>query len=300
MKSNSTKKQSLSNKHNVVVPIGPIITNTPVVQESKFPRNINHKNSLPKSTLHKLHTLTHAPKPLTSIFSTGIHSAMELLNNHRVDMSSPLIFPEVSPTQIPQSYDFAFPDTHEYYVPQIKQLSSSLRVLSYDNESKIKKMNFNKGDNVIIPKKEGNELLAINNNCILKISSGTKFVYAKAVQYDAPDTKIIIPEELQKKLDVSDGDRIFISSVRLKNIKNIKVKVPIDICDPVAILEFELRNKNILTKENTIMCKIFDKSYEFVIVSMSDNDGIEMESGLVYGDNTTSDINFDIISEDNI
>jgi anaerobic selenocysteine-containing dehydrogenase len=297
MKSNSIKKQSLSSKYKVVVPTGPIITNTPIVQEHPTSsRDIDHKNSLLKSTFHKLHT----SKPLTSIFSTGLNSAMELLNNHRVDMSSPLIFPEVSPTQIPESYDFPFTDTNEYYIPQIKQLSSSLRVLSYNHDNKIKKMIFNKGENIIIPKKEGNELLGINNNCMLKISSGTKFVYAKAVQYDAPDTKIIIPEELQKKLDISDGDRVFISSTKLKNIKHIKVKVPIDICDPIAILEFELRNKNILTKENKIVCKIFDKTYEFVVVSISDNDGIEMESGLVYGDNTTSDINFDIISEDNI
>jgi hypothetical protein len=98
---------------------------------------------------------------------------------------------------------------------------------------------------------------------------------------------------MMKNLDLKSGDIVQTVPEKLDSIVNIKINVPKNVVDPVSILEFELRQRNILTKGDKISSKIFEKSYDFIIKEIQTRSGMS-NVGALYDNNIISNINFEI------
>jgi hypothetical protein len=62
---------------------------------------------------------------------------------------------------------------------------------------------------------------------------------------------------------------------------------------PLGILEFEMRDRNLLYKDDSFEVKMFKKTYVFTVINIY-NQSNEIDIGTLYGSGLTSEIIFDI------
>lgn len=164
---------------------------------------------------------------------------------------------------------------------------------SYTGFTKKEKESFENGDSVIIPVDEGNIVLN-SNNFILKVSYNEKFVVCKATKYDAPTGMIIMPRHMLCKLCTyySDfGKMCEVKNIIPAKIKKVSILGPDDLENPNDILEFELRNRNILSVGEKIIVKMFDSNIEFYVKKLESSTGV-IDYGLLYGNDIENNIDF--------
>jgi len=205
-------------------------------------------------------------------------------------------------TQHLGNFEHFIPARHIVVPP--KKLNQQMKLRSakkYFEGDPIGYKKFERSDGVIVPSKEG-KLLLEDNNFILKLTCFNKSVYGKAVKYDAPDGVIIVPrwmrhklESLMSKTHACSDCTIHAQSINLEKITKVKIKVPNGMDNPVDILEFELRNRNLLAVGEKIVAKIFDLKVEFIVEKIEAGSK-NIDIGLLYGNTTSSDIIFDFDS----
>lgn len=186
-----------------------------------------------------------------------------------------------------------------------KKLTSEMKVRTgkkYFKDDPIGKKKFEQSDGIIVPSNEG-KIMMEDNNFIVKLTCFDKSVYGKAVKYNAPKGVIIIPRWMKYKLEspmsnihTSEDCIVHVQSVKLDKITKIKIKVPEGLDNPIDILEFELRNRNLLMVGEKITVKIFDLKIDFVVEKI-ESGSKNIDIGLLYGNDTSSDIIFDFDSD---
>lgn len=235
--------------------------------------------------------LRHVFRNIENIGNPEISSRQLMLsNNYLTSLNNHLMTSSIS--SVNSTGTFAHLEYDDMENNNIVKLSTSLRVFG-DELNEIKS-----DDSVIIPQNEGNILLSFENDYIVKIKSvgHEKNMYAKVINFNAKIGRIIMSDKMKKELNIENGDRIYVESVKLENITKIKFKVPKIMVNPNAILEFELKNKNILSKGDMIESNIFDKKYVCTVMEIYSSDKT-IDIGLLYGTGTTSDITLEIESE---
>lgn len=147
-------------------------------------------------------------------------------------------------------------------------------------------------DTVSIPAQESEKLL-LNDNQVINISYGDKSVCAKVTNYSAPPRTIQMPTWMINKIGAKVNDLLKITISDIKPITLLKVTAPKEITNSIVVLEFELRNKNLLYKGEKVQIKMFEKIYEFVIEKIFNGD-TELDSGTLYGNGLTAEVKFDV------
>lgn len=185
-----------------------------------------------------------------------------------------------------------------------KKLSAQMKLRTgkkYFKNDPIGQKKFEQSDGIIVPADEG-KILMEDNNFIVKLTCFDKSVYGKAVKYNAPNGVIIVPRWMKYKLESPMSKThtcadctIHVQSVKLDKITKIKIKVPEGLDNPIDILEFELRNRNLLMVGEKITVKIFDLKIDFIVERM-ESGSKSIDIGLLYENNTSSDIIFDFDS----
>jgi len=154
---------------------------------------------------------------------------------------------------------------------------TSYSMLTHVSKKEINK--FNKSDYIILPPRYENYILT-NNKFIMKISHNDKFVYGKAFGYTSPITNIVMPRHLINRLGLSHRDNLSISFSEPNKVHHLKIKTSVR--DPLSILEFELRNRTFLYKDEIIQAKIFTTTYDFHIVQLLDHEDKEIDVGIIH------------------
>lgn len=159
----------------------------------------------------------------------------------------------------------------------------------FKNNHKQKKL-FDSSDGICIPQDLG--AIAMKTGVFvtqIKSSSGT--VYGKSIRYDAPKNCIILPSWMASKINIVNGNYVTISFEKIESITDIKFTIPKNIVDPHAILEFELRNRNVLSNGDIVKSTIFDKTYNFYVKEIKTASGLA-SVGTLFDNNIVSNINF--------
>lgn len=153
---------------------------------------------------------------------------------------------------------------------------------------------FDSNDGVYVPINEGNSMMC-ENNFVVKLYSknSNKYVYGKAIGYDAPKGKIVAPKWMREVLNLSTNDNVDVIMVKIEPIIGLKISSPKVVVDPQAILEFELSHRNILSSGDVISSKIFEKKYNFIVKEIQTRNGIS-NVGSLYDNGVIADINFEI------
>ena len=147
-------------------------------------------------------------------------------------------------------------------------------------------------DKISVPINVGNQMMREDTFCV-KLSYHGNSVYAKATEYDAPFANAIIPTSLCDRLSVGDGDIINVSIIKSNKITEMKISSPKIVENPLSILNYLLKDKQIISTGEIVRVKIFDKIYEFVILNLKTSDG-DAEMGLLYGSDLVADVAIDI------
>ena len=149
-------------------------------------------------------------------------------------------------------------------------------------------------DTVSLPIFESERLLSQEGNSIVEImSSSGNVVHAKVTQYDYKPRTIAMPQWMIDCVKVKDNDLVKIVTKKVQTITRVKVKSPKEITNSLGILEFELKDRNLLYKGEIITVKMFEKKYQFVVDKIY-NQNTELDMGLLYGNGMTAEIIYDI------
>lgn len=151
-------------------------------------------------------------------------------------------------------------------------------------------------DTVELPDNISMKLLN-EGNCFVCLSYNDNRVVAKATKYNAPNGCVIMPKWMIEKLKIEMDNTVTITSEKIKTITFVKIKVPSEITEPMGVLEFHLRNRNILYENEQIKIKMFENTYIFTVCEIF-SETERIECGILYGNNGNipiADIKFDII-----
>lgn len=160
----------------------------------------------------------------------------------------------------------------------------------FDNIGQVN--SFNKNDGIYVPENWGNILL-MEGKFFLMIENSNNYSYGKAIKYTAPSDTVLLPKMIMNKIGLEYGDFVSIRPVDINQITNITFSSPKCITNPIAILEFELKNRNTISLGDMIIVKMFEKTYDFVVMSLITDKGDTM-LGKLYGDNINVNINIDV------
>ncbi len=148
-------------------------------------------------------------------------------------------------------------------------------------------------DTVEIPQAESKKFL-MQENSIVDISFEGNHVYAKVVGYSAENRMIVMPQWMINKIKAKQNDFLKIELANIKKITMVKVIAPSNITNSLGVLEFHLRNRNILYSGEQITVKMFEKTYIFTISEIYSGEE-KLETGLLYGNSLTTEIKFDLV-----
>jgi hypothetical protein len=137
------------------------------------------------------------------------------------------------------------------------------------------------------------EILLTQDIQTLELSFGENKVIGKVTEYNSQFGTIILPNWMINKLDAKEGNSVNIAIKNVEKITKICAKCPKEIIDPVAILEFELRDRHLLYENDIISVKMFEKEYKFIIENIF-NDENKINTGSLYQNNLSSEILFDV------
>lgn len=154
-------------------------------------------------------------------------------------------------------------------------------------------INDNLDDSIGIPQFETERLLNQDIQTV-EISFGENKVIGKVTKYDSNPRTILLPQWMINKLGAKENDLVKIITKKIDQITKLSVKCPKEITNSLTILEFEMRDRNLLYKNNVFIVKIFDKEYRFIIENIYNNNK-EIEVGILYNNGLSSEIFFDII-----
>ena len=99
---------------------------------------------------------------------------------------------------------------------------------------------------------------------------------------------------MAKKIKAKFGDLVTINIANIDVITKIDVAIPEVITNPVDILQFKLRDRNMISKDENIEIKIFDKKYVIKIVALY-NENNKINQGMLFGSSLSRDINLNIV-----
>lgn len=182
-------------------------------------------------------------------------------------------------------------------------------------KSKTEAYNFDKTDNIIIPYMDGNDNLFkemidyndsndsnLTSNFFIKLKcldKNNKSVesYAKIMSFESKTRNVVLPKLLIDKLnlDVYQEYRKPLINIKkinqeeLQLITRITFRISLNIMNPIDVLQFELRNRHIVSLGEVITVSIFEKSYEFMIFDI-ECEGIKCSQGILYDDSLERDI----------
>lgn len=155
-------------------------------------------------------------------------------------------------------------------------------------------------DTIIIPPIESQKLLLQDNHILEITNENTKLsVYAKVIDYCAPNRNILIPKWMMEKIGAKTNDLLKLEIAKIKKITMVRVVVPSLITNSLGIMEFHLKDRNLLYSGEEIKIKMFEMEFVFKIEEIY-NDKEKLNVGMLYdilGDNSKTEINFDIIVE---
>lgn len=150
-------------------------------------------------------------------------------------------------------------------------------------------------DTISLPRIESERFL-IQDCSTVEISNNSNeqnTVFAKVTKYDSDKHTVQMPVWMVDRIKSKTNDMVKIVSKPVKNITKIKVKCPKEITNSLGILEFEMRDRNLLYKDDSFEVKMFEKTYIFTVTNIYSQSN-EIDVGTLYGSGLTSEIIFDI------
>lgn len=174
--------------------------------------------------------------------------------------------------------------------------SSQFMAKLYAVKKKLK-FKYKKDDTITLPLFESERLLT-QYNMFVEISNqligqANISVIAKVTNFDADPRTVQLPEWMFDYLNIKENNLIKLTTKKILNITKICARCPKEITDSLTIMEFEIRDRNILYKNDVIIVKMFEKEYKFFVDKLYNGDS-EISSGLLYPDGIFTEIFFDI------
>lgn len=151
-----------------------------------------------------------------------------------------------------------------------------------------------KNDTISLPVFESERLLAQDVSTVEIFSpDGKRSVYAKVTKYDSDPRTVQLPMWMFESLDIQENAMVKIVTKSIKSITKISISCPKEITNSLLVVEFEIRDRNILYKGDVFLIKMFEKEYKFTIDKLY-NGTEEIVVGTLYDNSLTSEIIFDI------
>jgi hypothetical protein len=146
-------------------------------------------------------------------------------------------------------------------------------------------LRYDSSDKIILPPSSLGILASSGSSLyVLRImnSKNSKYAFVGVGDFTAPERTMFAPSWIMDLLCISSGDRIYVDAMSVPKITYAKIKVPTEfklISDDKgskdssalnlnAVIEFALRNHCLLFIGKRIPVKIFDKKWEFEVVSL--------------------------------
>ena len=104
---------------------------------------------------------------------------------------------------------------------------------------------------------------------------------------------MFVPKWIIDDLGLTYHNFVVVTQEKLKTITLVKISCPYKFEDPLTILEFELRNRQILTVGDKIDIKIFELLVQPEIVEIYSNDE-KIQSGSLYDSSISRNVFFEI------
>ena len=143
------------------------------------------------------------------------------------------------------------------------------------NISEKDKLFYQSSDKIILPQSSLQPLAQSNSTLyVLRITNKVnhKYTFVCAHAFNAPERNMFVPSWVLQLTQTVTGERMYVDAIGVPVITEISIKVPAGFSklqNPLAVIEFSLRNHSILFTGKKISINIFDKQYIVEIVSMS-------------------------------
>lgn len=111
-------------------------------------------------------------------------------------------------------------------------------------------------------------ILKLTNPSLKEIDERIQPVYAGVIDFTAPDRLMYLPSWMMQRLCCYSGDKIDVDIVTPEKATKVTFKVPSDILDPKASLEYLLSKHTVLYENKEISTRIFEKEYVFQVLKI--------------------------------
>jgi hypothetical protein len=182
--------------------------------------------------------------------------------------------------------------------PLIKSTNFSKEFFADDINSSLlstkDKIFYQKSDKVILPLKSLEYLANSNSDLyVLRVTNPktSKYTFVCASSFTAPIHKMYVPSWVLHTTDTHIGDKLYADLISVPIITHVTIKVPkifSKISNSQSIIEYSLRNHSILFLQKKIQVKLFDKIFDFEIISLKPAN---------IGNITNADVNLELIEE---
>lgn len=149
-----------------------------------------------------------------------------------------------------------------------------------------------KDDTICLPVLESQKLF-LRDTLTVELKSPNGKVMVKVTKYNSDPRTVQLPQWIFEKLNIQENTIVQITEKNIKPITKISVSCPKEITNSLLVLEFEIRNRNLLYKNDVFCVKMFEKEYRFTIDNIY-NKSDEIDCGLLYENSLVSEIFFDI------